>query len=122
VGKTTLLRECLDEKEFLFLDGDDPEIRYLLLNAGKSKLQAIIGKYKWVFIDETQRITDVGLIGKIITDQFKDVQLIISSSSALEINQSTQEPLQVASMNTICFPSAGKNLKTMWVTWKHPLK
>lgn len=93
VGKTTLLRECLDNNEFLFLDGDDPEIRNLLRNAGKSKLQAIIGKYKWLFIDEAQRIPDVGLIAKIITDQFKDVQLLISGSSALEINQSTQEPL-----------------------------
>lgn len=93
VGKTTLLRECLSKMEFLFLDGDDPEIRSLLRNAGKSKLQAIIGKYKWVFIDEAQRIPDVGLIAKIITDQFKNVQLLISGSSALEINQSTQEPL-----------------------------
>lgn len=93
VGKTTLLRECLSKMEFLFLDGDDPEIRSVLRNAGKSKLQAIIGKYKWVFIDEAQRIPDVGLIAKIITDQFKNVQLLISGSSALEINQSTQEPL-----------------------------
>ena len=104
VGKTTLLRECLDEKEFLFLDGDDPEIRSLLLNAGKSKLQAILGKYKWVFIDEAQRITDVGLIAKIITDQFKDVQLVISGSSALEINQSTQEPLTGRKFEYHLFP------------------
>jgi predicted AAA+ superfamily ATPase len=44
-------------------------------------------------IDEAQRIPDVGLIAKMIVDQFKDVQLLISGSSALEINQSTQEPL-----------------------------
>jgi predicted AAA+ superfamily ATPase len=93
VGKTTLLRESLAKKDFLFLDGDDTEIRSLLLKAGKSKLKAIIGNYKWVFIDEAQRIPDIGLIAKIITDQFKDVQLLISGSSALEINQSTQESL-----------------------------
>jgi predicted AAA+ superfamily ATPase len=104
VGKTTLLRECLDAKEFLFLDGDDPEIRSLLLNAGKSKLQAILGKYEWVFIDEAQRITDVGLIAKIITDQFRDVQLVISGSSALEINQSTQEPLTGRKFEYHLFP------------------
>jgi predicted AAA+ superfamily ATPase len=46
-----------------------------------------------VFIDEAQRIADIGLIAKIITDQFKDVQLLLSGSSALEINQTTQEPL-----------------------------
>ena len=93
VGKTTLLRKCLEKKDYLLLDGDDLEVRSLLKEAGKSKLQAIIGKHKWVMIDEAQRIPEVGLIAKLIVDQFTDVQLLISGSSALEINQSTQEPL-----------------------------
>ncbi len=93
VGKTTLVRECLKDKEVLFLDGDDPIVRDLLHKAGSSKLSAILGEYRWVFIDEAQRIKDIGLTAKIITDHFKDVQLIVSGSSALEINQSTQEPL-----------------------------
>ena len=93
VGKTTLLLACLKGKEFLFLDGDDPDVCALLHKAGTSKLKQLIGNYKWVFIDEAQRIPNVGLLAKIITDQFKDVQLVISGSSALELNQSTQEPL-----------------------------
>jgi uncharacterized protein len=93
VGKTTLIKGCMHNKEYLFLDGDDPDIRDLLRTAGNSKLKSIIGRYKWVFIDEAQRIPDIGLIAKIITDQFKDVQLLLSGSSALEMNQSTQEPL-----------------------------
>ncbi|MFZ9940418.1 MAG: ATP-binding protein [Bacteroidia bacterium] len=104
VGKTTLLRECLAEQEYLFLDGDDPEIRSLLLDAGKSRLQAIIGQYKWVFMDEAQRIPGVGLIAKMITDQFKNVQLVVSGSSALEINQTTQEPLTGRKFEYHLFP------------------
>ena len=93
VGKTTLLRECLKQKEFLLLNGDDPTVRTALHQAGVSALKAIIGTFKWVFIDEAQRIPNVGLIAKMITDRFSDVQLLISGSSALEINQRTQEPL-----------------------------
>jgi predicted AAA+ superfamily ATPase len=93
VGKTTLARECLSDTTFLFLDGDDPVVHSVLHNAGTSKLKAIIGPHKWVFIDEAQRIKDIGLIAKMITDNFSDVQLLISGSSALELNQSTQEPL-----------------------------
>lgn len=104
VGKTTLIRACLAKKDFLFLDGDDPEIRNMLLDAGKTKLQAILGKHQWVFIDEAQRITHIGLLAKIITDQFKDVQLIISGSSALEINQSIQEPLTGRKYEHLMFP------------------
>ena len=34
VGKTTLIHACLNGKEFLFLNGDDPVDRDLLENAG----------------------------------------------------------------------------------------
>lgn len=75
------------------MNGDDPTVRTALHQAGVSALKAIIGTFKWVFIDEAQRIPNVGLIAKMITDHFSDVQLLISGSSALEINQRTQEPL-----------------------------
>jgi len=93
VGKTTLIQEFLKNKDCLFLSGDDPEVRVLLENAGTTKLQAILGNYEWVFIDEAQRIKGIGLTAKLITDNFKKVQLFISGSSALEINDHTQEPL-----------------------------
>lgn len=104
VGKTTLIRECLDIKDVLFLDGDDPVVRDQLHNAGSSKLKAILGDYQWVFIDEAQRIKDIGLTAKIITDQFKEIQLVISGSSALEINQSTQEPLTGRKFEYLLYP------------------
>lgn len=104
VGKTTLIKKCLAGKDFLFLNGDDPEIRDLLENAGVSKLKAIIGKNTTVFIDEAQRIKDIGLIAKMITDQFSKVQLILSGSSALEISHSTQETLTGRKFEYHLFP------------------
>ena len=104
VGKTTLINACLEGNDFLFLNGDDPEVRSLLENAGVSKLNSIIGKNRLVFIDEAQRIKDIGLIAKMIIDQFKEVQLLISGSSALEINQTTQEPLTGRKFEYQLFP------------------
>lgn len=104
VGKTTLINKCLEGKDFLFLNGDDPEIRNLLENTGVSKLRSIIGKNTLIFIDEAQRIKDIGLLAKMIIDQFKEVQLLISGSSALEINQSTQEPLTGRKFEYQLFP------------------
>jgi predicted AAA+ superfamily ATPase len=40
-----------------------------------------------------QRIPNIGLKLKIIIDQIKDVQVIVSGSSAFDINNLTQEPL-----------------------------
>lgn len=93
VGKTTLIKELLIHKEHLFLNGDDPSIREMLQGATTSKLKSIIGKHSIIFIDEAQRIADIGITLKLITDQFKHVQLLVSGSSALELNNNTQEPL-----------------------------
>lgn len=93
VGKTTLVNHCLADHEVLFLNGDDINVRRTLETAGGAVLKALIGKFRWVFIDEAQRIRDIGLVSKLIVDGFNDVQLVISGSSALDINQALQEPL-----------------------------
>ena len=93
VGKTTLFNKVLTDKEHLFLNGDDPTVRKLLTNPNIEQLKNIIGNNKVVFIDEAQRIENIGLTLKLITDQFKSVQLLVSGSSAFELNNQTQETL-----------------------------
>ena len=104
VGKTTLILEILKDQEYLFLNGDDSSTRELLLNVSTSKLKSLIGKYKFIFIDEAQRISEIGLTLKLITDQFKNVQLLVSGSSALEINNSMQESLTGRKFEYIMYP------------------
>ncbi len=93
VGKTSLIRKILENKDFLFLNGDDPTVRQLLNSPNTIELQNIIGEKKTIFIDEAQRIENIGLTSKIITDQFKDVQLLLSGSSAFDLNNQINEPL-----------------------------
>lgn len=93
VGKTTLINFILEDKKHLFLDGDDPTVRDLLTNPNTEQLNNIIGKNTIVFIDEAQRIENIGITLKIITDQFKQVQLFVSGSSAFELNNQINEPL-----------------------------
>lgn len=93
VGKTTLINSLLKDISFLFLDGDDSVVANTLANANTEILKSIIGSYKYVFIDEVQRIPNIGLKLKIIVDQIKNVQVIVSGSSAFDINHVTQEPL-----------------------------
>lgn len=93
VGKTTLFNQILDGREFLFLNGDDPTVRKILTNPNMEELRNIIGKHTIVFIDEAQRIENIGLTLKLITDQLKSVQLLVSSSSAFELKNQTHEPL-----------------------------
>lgn len=93
VGKTTLLNDFLKDKEYLFLDADDPVTRNLLQSPSTEQIRSIIGDHKYVFLDEAQRIQGIGLTLKIITDQFKNVQLFVSGSSSFDLGNELNEPL-----------------------------
>ncbi len=93
VGKTTLIEKILKNKDYLLLDGDDPKTRALLTEPNTEEIRSILGKYKYVFIDEAQRIKGIGLTMKIITDRFKGVQLFTSGSSSFDLSNQINEPL-----------------------------
>lgn len=93
VGKTTLIKSELENQDIAFFDGDDPTVRKLLDTPNTEKIRQLIGNKKIVFIDEAQRINGIGLTLKIITDQFKNVQLWISGSSSFTLSHTLNEPL-----------------------------
>lgn len=111
VGKTTLIKTLLMDADHLFLDGDDPFVRDLLANATTATLKNLIGKHNIVYIDEAQRILNIGITLKIIVDQLPHVQLIVSGSSALEINNKTQEPLTGRKFEYLLYPISWEELE-----------
>jgi predicted AAA+ superfamily ATPase len=111
VGKTTLINELLKSESFLFLDGDDPTVRELLNSPNTEQLKSILGNYSLVFIDEAQRIKDIGITLKIIHDRFKDVQLLVSGSSSFELSGLTQEPLTGRKWTFFLYPIS-------WEEWE----
>lgn len=95
VGKTTLLKmlsESLD-KQVMYLDCDEPDIRKTLSDATSDQLKNLIGRSDVVMIDEAQRIKNIGLTLKLIKDKIENVQLIVTGSSALELSNKIVEPL-----------------------------
>lgn len=111
VGKTTLINTVLAEKDYLFLDGDDQSVVELLSNANTEQLKNIVGNHTYVFIDEVQRIPNIGLKLKIMVDQLKGVQVIVSGSSAFDINHVTQEPLTGRKFEYHMFPISWNELE-----------
>lgn len=93
VGKTTLIKTFLENEEYKFFDGDDPRIRTLLDTPNTDQIREFLGNHKVVFIDEAQRINNIGLTMKIIIDQLEDVQLWISGSSSFSLFNELNEPL-----------------------------
>ena len=87
VGKTTLLKSLFEKStEIIWLNGDEPDIQSIFENISSKRLEAIIGNKKMIIIDEAQRIPEIGLKMKLITDQLLNVQLIATGSSAFELS------------------------------------
>jgi predicted AAA+ superfamily ATPase len=96
VGKTTLLKQIIEENNAsvsLFLNCDEPEILQMLTNASSTELKNIIGSKKIILIDEAQRVENIGITLKLITDNFSDIQLVVSGSSAFDLRNKLNEPL-----------------------------
>lgn len=94
VGKSTLLKQMLDGRnDVMWLNGDDMDVQALFSSMTSTRLRSIIGKNRIVVIDEAQRILDIGLRIKLITDQIPDVQLIATGSSSFELSSKINEPL-----------------------------
>ncbi len=93
VGKTTLIQNQLKGQDVAFFDGDDPTVRQILDTPNTEQIQNLLANHKVVFINEAKRINGIGLTLKIITDQFKDVQLWISGSSSFTLSHELNEPL-----------------------------
>lgn len=94
-GKTTFVEELLAKvnKKTLYLNGDDADVRENLAKPNAIQIKQLLSDCEVLFIDEAQRINEIGLFIKIIVDRFKDVQVIATGSSAFELSDKINEPL-----------------------------
>lgn len=94
-GKTTFVEQLLKKvnKKTLYLNGDDADVRETLNKPNATQLTQLLMGYEVLFIDEAQRINEVGLLIKIIVDRFKHIQVIATGSSAFELSGKINEPL-----------------------------
>lgn len=106
VGKTTLLERLalFQNTQALIINCDEPDMRSLLQNKTSSELKTIIGNHELIIIDEAQRVKNIGISLKLIIDQIKHVQLLVSGSSALELANEINEPLTGRKWEFIMYP------------------
>lgn len=95
VGKSTLFKLILEKQDYkaLQLNCDEPEVRDMLSNINTAELRLLIADNRIVVIDEAQRVENIGMTLKLITDNFPDVQLLVTGSSSFELQDKLNEPL-----------------------------
>lgn len=112
VGKSTLLRELQKEREdkTLFINCDEPDMRVMLENVTSTELRSLIGNNMMIMIDEAQKVHNIGETLKLMADNIKDIQIIASGSSALELQNRTNEPLTGRKFEFNLYPLATNEL------------
>lgn len=95
VGKSTLFKLILEKQDYkaLQLNCDEPEVRDMLSNINTAELRLLIADNRIVVIDEAQRVENIGMTLKLITDNFPNVQLLVTGSSSFELQDKLNEPL-----------------------------
>ena len=86
-GKTTLLKRLFEayREDALWLNADEYDIQERFKQPTSTQLKALIGNKKLVIIDEAQQITNIGLALKLLIDNYPEIQVIATGSSAFEL-------------------------------------
>jgi predicted AAA+ superfamily ATPase len=95
IGKTTLLKHLKEEYQNVrFMNGDEPNVQENFSYKNNSnELKQFIGDTNLVFIDEAQNIEGCAKSIKLIYDNYPDIQIIATGSSAFDLQNMMHEPL-----------------------------
>lgn len=95
VGKTVLVKELLKKlnEPVLSLNGEDVHVHDKLAIRSIENYKQILGSHKVLYIDEAQKIPEIGLKLKLMIDEIPDLKIIISGSSSFDIQKDAGEPL-----------------------------
>jgi uncharacterized protein len=108
VGKTTLVRTVLSQLPFRSLSINADELRYVEILSSRDlrRLNGLVEGYELLFIDEAQRIPEIGLNLKLLIDHLPDLRIVVTGSSSLDLASKIREPLTGRTWTHLLYPIA----------------
>jgi uncharacterized protein len=113
VGKTTLCKDLIDDigsDECIFLTCENPIVKDIFETKNLNSIIKSIDNKKYVFIDEAQKVQNIGSVLKLIHDEHPDIQLIATGSSSFELGNKISEPLTGRNIKFTLYPLSVKEL------------
>lgn len=95
VGKTTLVRQVLSDLPYQTLAVNADEMRFadVLSSRDLRRLRGLVEGYELLFVDEAQRIPEIGVNLKLLVDHLPHLRMVVTGSSSLDLASKVQEPL-----------------------------
>ncbi|MCD6596351.1 MAG: ATP-binding protein [Bacteroidales bacterium] len=106
VGKTEFIKRLIsrfDGKVFSGT-GDNLDLREVLSSQRLQRINSALGSYDLIFIDEAQRIPEIGYSIKLLIDISPGKTIVLSGSSSFELSGQLGEPLTGRQKQKKLFP------------------
>jgi uncharacterized protein len=124
-GKTFLMeqiRNRIEDKKILVVQGDNLDVAEILSSRRLSLLKQFVAGYNDLFIDEAQKIPDIGINLKLIVDNIPGLAVFVTGSSAFDLKNKIGEPLTGRSKYFYLYPIAQLEVDEDFLTSKENLE
>jgi uncharacterized protein len=94
-GKTTLSKMVINDTGLKTLSINADQLKYVdvLSSRDLNKLAALVDGYDLLFIDEGQRVPEIGINLKILHDELPGLKILVTGSSSFLLSERIAEPL-----------------------------
>jgi len=106
VGKTELIKRLISsiDGKIFFGTGDNLDLREVLSSQRLQRINSALGSYDLIFIDEAQRIPEIGYSIKLLIDSSPGKTIVLTGSSSFELAGQIGEPLTGRQRQKKLFP------------------
>lgn len=94
-GKSTLSKMVIDATGLKTLSINADQLKYIdvLSSRDLNRLSALVDGYDLLFVDEGQRVPEIGLNLKILHDELPNLKILVTGSSSFLLSERIAEPL-----------------------------
>ena len=124
-GKTFLmerLKSRLEGKKVLMVQGDNIDAAEIISSQRLSVLKQFTAGYNYLFIDEAQKIPNIGNSLKLMVDAIPELILFVTGSSAFDLKNKIGEPLTGRNKYYYLYPVAQVELAEDYLQAKQNLE
>ena len=116
VGKTTLAQRILQDIPLkkLLINADQQQYIDVLSSRDLERMRLLVEGYELLFIDEAQRVSDIGINLKLLHDSLPDLKIIATGSSSFDLANQVKEPLTGRTWTFTLFPIALRELNDQY--------
>jgi len=124
-GKTVFLemiRDKLAAKKVLSVQGENLDVAEILSSMRHSTLAKFTKGYDYLFVDEAQKIPQIGQSLKLLVDTEKSLTVLVTGSSSFSLRQKVGDPLVGRISQYYLYPFAQMELKENFLEVKENLE